>query len=442
MSSAVLPDDPKIRERFREIHPPLAAQAALVEAHRCLYCFDAPCTAACPTHIDVPGFIKRIATGNLRGSALRILDANVLGGSCARACPVDVLCEGACVMHRYNRDPIQIALLQRHAMDFFHGSGEDLLTTPPARCDLRVACIGGGPASLACAAELRRQGASVTIVERRALPGGLNTYGVAEYKLRAAESLREAELIRRMGVEFRFGITIDSAAALEKLESEFDVIFLGVGLGAMQRLGIPGEDSEGVMNALELIASYKTGRLHDVEGTVVVVGAGNTAIDAANAARRLGAEAVYVLYRRGEGDMAAFSFEYEHAKQEGVQFLWRRAPVAIRPDAHGRLLLDTVQTQQVGVTLVQVPDSGYAILCNMVVPAIGQSPLATLMQQFRHIEVRDGRIVADPATGQTGNPRYYAGGDCVNGGREVVDAVADGKRAALAMLQRAEAGDV
>jgi glutamate synthase (NADPH/NADH) small chain len=206
----------------------------------------------------------------------------------------------------------------------------------------------------------------------------------------------------------------------------------------MQRLGIPGEDSAGVMNALELIASYKTGRLRDVEGTVVVVGAGNTAIDAANAARRLGAEAVYVLYRRGESDMAAFSFEYAHSKQEGVQFLWRRAPLAIRQDAHGRLLLDTVQTQQVGATLVQVPDSGYAILCNMVVPAIGQSPLSELMQQFRHIEVRDGRIVADPVTGQTGNLRYYAGGDCVNGGREVVDAVADGKRAALAMLKQME----
>src|SRR4051794_29852899 len=350
MSIAVLPDDPQLRERFRGIHPPLAAQAALAEANRCLYCFDAPCTAACPTHIDVPGFIKRIATGNLRGSARRILDANVLGGSCARACPVDILCEGACVMHRYNRQPIQIALLQRHAMDAFHTSGEDILETPAAPRDLRVACIGGGPASLACAAELRRHGASVTIVERRALPGGLNTYGVAEYKLRAAESLREAEMIRRMGVEFRFGITIDSAAALEKLESEFDVIFLGVGLGAMQRLGIPGEDNEGVINALELIAAYKTGRLHDVQGTVVVVGAGNTAIDAANAACRLGAESVYVLYRRGESDMAAFSFEYEHAKQEGVQFLWRRAPVAIRQDAHGRLLLDTVQVQPVGET--------------------------------------------------------------------------------------------
>ena len=438
MSISALPDDPQIRERFREIHPPLSAQAAVVEAHRCLYCFDAPCTASCPTHIDVPGFIKRIATGNVRGAALRILDANVLGGSCARACPVDLLCEGACVMHRYNRDPIQIALLQRHAMDFFHSSGEDLLTSPPERRNLRVACIGGGPASLACAAELRRQGASVTIVERRALPGGLNTYGVAEYKLRAAESLREAELIRRMGVEFRFGATIDNAEALEKLEAEFDILFLGVGLGAMQRLGVPGEDHEGVMNALELIAAYKTGRLHNIDGTVVVVGGGNTAIDAANAARRLGAETVYMLYRRSEGDMAAFHFEYEHAKQEGVQFLWRRVPLAIRPDAHGRLLLDTVQVQQVGLTLVQVPETKFTISCKMVVPAIGQSPLSALLSQFRHVEVLDGRIVADPVTGRTGNARYYAGGDCVNGGREVVDAVADGKRAALAMLSLTE----
>src|SRR5258708_31968311 len=255
MSTVTLPDDPLIRERFREIKPPLAPQAALVEAHRCLYCFDAPCTAACPTHIDVPGFIKRIATGNLRGSALRILDANVLGGSCARACPVEVLCEGACVMHRYNRDPIQIALLQRHAMDAFHASGEELLPPPPAPRDLRVACIGAGPASLACAAELRRHGASVTIVERRALPGGLNTYGVAEYKLRAAESLREAELIRRMGVEFRFGASINSAEDLEKLEAEFDVIFFGVGLGIMRWLNLPGEEAEGERNELELIAA-------------------------------------------------------------------------------------------------------------------------------------------------------------------------------------------
>ena len=437
-------DDPQIRERFSELKPALTAQAAVIEADRCLNCFDAPCTAACPTHIDVPGFIKRIASGNLRGSAVKILDANILGASCARVCPVDVLCEGACVMARQNRKPIQIALLQRHAMDAFWVSGE----VPPARAGsarkLRVACIGGGPASLACAAELCRQGAQATVIERRELPGGLNTYGVAEYKLRAADSVREVEMIRRLGAEFRCGIDVDSAAALDALEAEFDLIFLGLGLGAMQRLNIPGEDSQGVMNALELIAAYKTGHLRGLHGTVVVVGAGNTAIDAANAARRLGAETVYMLYRRSESEMSAFEFEYEHAKQEGVQFLWNRLPVAIRPDldAKGRLLLGSVQVKQKDGKFETVPDSQSEIACDLIVPAIGQSPLTELLQKLRGVEIRDGRIVADRVTGQTGNARYFAGGDCVNGGREVVDAVAGGKRAALAMLKVAEVANV
>ena len=437
MSIAILPDDPQLRERFGELKPPLTAQAAVIEANRCLNCFDAPCTAACPTHIDVPGFIKRIASGNLRGSAIRILDANILGASCARVCPVDVLCEGACVLHRLNHKPIQIALLQRHAMDNFHGSSGKIPAVPRIPNGPRVACIGGGPASLACAAELCRRGAQATIIERRPLPGGLNTYGVAEYKLRAADSLREVEMIQKMGVEFRFGVSVDSVAALRQLEAEFDYIFLGLGLGAMQLLGIPGEDLEGVVNALELIAGYKIGHIRQVHGTVVVVGAGNTAIDAANAARRLGAQKVYMVYRRGENDMSAFNFEYEHAKQEGVQFLWRMQPLAIKPDAHGRLQLETVQMQTVNGSLVPVPDSQTTIDCDMVVPAIGQSPLAQLVQELRGVEVRDGRIVADRATGKTGNPRYFAAGDCVNGGREVVDAVAGGQRAARAILQTA-----
>src|ERR1700733_6743301 len=345
MSTSALPHDENLRARFGALKPALTAQAAVIESDRCLNCFDAPCTAACPTHIDVPGFIKRIATGNLRGSALRILDANILGASCARVCPVDVLCEGACVMVRQNRKPIQIALLQRHAMDAFYATNDLPPAAAPGTRKVRVACIGGGPASLACAAELCRQGAGATVIERRELPGGLNTYGVAEYKLRAADSVREVEMIRKLGVEFRCGVDVSSAAGLEALEAEFDFIFLGLGLGAMQRLNIPGEelageDGKGVMNALELIAAYKTGHLRELHGTVVVVGAGNTAIDAANAARRLGAETVYMLYRRSESEMSAFEFEYEHAKQEGVQFLWHRQPVAIRRDEHGRLLLE------------------------------------------------------------------------------------------------------
>jgi glutamate synthase (NADPH/NADH) small chain len=438
MSIAILPDDPQLRERFGELKPALTGQAAVIEANRCLNCFDAPCTAACPTHIDVPGFIKRIASGNLNGSAARILDANILGSSCARVCPVDVLCEGSCVLHRQNHKPIQIAQLQRHAMDHFYAAGKQLAVMPRLANGPRVACIGAGPASLACAAELCRRGAQATVIERRQLPGGLNTYGVAEYKLRAADSLREVEMIRKMGVEFRFGVSIDSASALQALEKEFDFVFLGLGLGAMQRLGIPGEDSKGVMNALELIAGYKIGHIRQVHGTVVVIGAGNTAIDAANAARRLGAQKVYMLYRRGEGEMSAFNFEYEHAKQEGVQFLWRMQPVAIRTEAHGRLQLETVQMQQSNGSLVPIPNSQSFIDCDMIVPAIGQSPLAQLVQELRGIEVRDGRISANLATGKTGNPRYYAAGDCVNGGREVVDAVAGGQRAARAILAAME----
>jgi glutamate synthase (NADPH/NADH) small chain len=231
---------------------------------------------------------------------------------------------------------------------------------------------------------------------------------------------------------------VDSAAALEALEAEFDFVFLGLGLGAMQRLNITGEEVEGVMNALELIAAYKTGHLRELHGTVVVVGAGYPDIDEDIAARRLGADTVYMLYRRSESEMSAFDFEYEHAKQEGVQFLWRRKPVAIGRGEHGRLLLETVQVREAGGRLEAVPDSQSAIACNLVVPAIGQSPLTQILQELRGVEVSDGKIAADRVTGQTGNPRYYAGGDCVNGGREVVDAVAGGKRSALAMLKAAE----
>ena len=437
-------EHPEIRQRFGELHPPLTAQAAVIESNRCLNCFDAPCMGACPTHIDVPGFIKRISTGNLRGSARRILEANVLAGSCSRVCPVEVLCEGACVMHRHHRAPIQIAQLQRHAMDTFHRSGEPLLVAKAGDTSLRVACIGSGPASLACAVELRRHGAMVTIIESRALPGGLNTYGVAEYKLPLTESLREVELIRQTGVEFRLRTAVESAADLEALESEFDFVFLGVGLGAMQRLGIPGEsDSEeqmplhetrGILNALQLIASYKTGHITRMRGPVVVVGAGNTAIDAAVAARRLGADQVTVLYRRAPGEVSAFDFEVDHARAEGVQFLWHRLPVAVRRASDGSLLLDIETVQAVDGVFQAVPKSQITLPCQTVIPAIGQSPLTRLLSEFRNVAMERGTIVIDRKTGQTTNAKFFAGGDCANGGREVVDAVADGKRAALGML--------
>ena len=421
-------------ERFPDLHPAFDSQSAVAEANRCLFCFDAPCMGACPTHIDVPRFIKKIATANLRGSALAILDANILGLSCSRVCPVDVLCEGSCVMHGYNKKPIEIGRLQRYAMDKFYANGPKL-AVPPDRGG-KVACVGGGPASLACAAELRRNGVAVTIFDNRPLPGGLNTYGVAEYKLRPTDSLREVDLVRSMGVEFRQA-EIGAQIPLEQLERDFDFVFIGVGLGAMERLGIPGDQLPGVIDALRFIERYKTQPDFEMGKSVIVIGAGNTAIDAANAAVRLGAKDVHLFYRRTEKEMPAFPFEYDHAKVEGVRFHWLAQPVAIleengraaavkfarttltEPDARGRRHAKPI------------PGSEFDVGCDMVIPALGQSRLTALL----HVEIDAGVIVVDRPTGRTSNPKYYAGGDCVNGGREVVDAVADGKRAALAIAE-------
>ena len=430
---------PNPASRFGEIHPPLDPHAAAIEANRCLYCYDAPCTAACPTHIDVPRFIKKIATGNLRGSALTILSSNVLGLSCSRVCPVDVLCEGACVMVRDNYKPIEIGRLQRFAMDRFYEKPDPHWTAAsPLTQTAKVGCVGGGPSSLACAAELRRRGFAVTVIDNRPHPGGLNTYGVAEYKLRPQDSLREVEMIRALGVEFRQALVGDSVG-LDDAEKEFALVFLGMGLGTMQRLGIPGESLHGVIDALRFIERYKTAPDFRVAGRVAVIGGGNTAIDAANAARRLGAEDVHIFYRRSEREMPAFRSEYDRSKVEGVRFHWLAQPMEII-GFEGRAAAVRFQQTRLGApdqngrcAVIPVPGSHYEFACDMVIPAIGQERLTSLLENTRGIAVKNGLVVVDRPTGRTTNPRYFAGGDCVNGGREVVDAVADGKRAALAM---------
>ena len=373
---------------------------------------------ACPTHIDVPGFIKKIVSGNLAGSARTILEANVLGASCSRACPVEVLCEGACVLHRYNKEPIQIGLLQRFAMDAFHASGAALPFEPAAETGKSVGLIGAGPASLACAAELRRRGIRAVIYDARPMPGGLNTYGVAEYKLPFAESLREIELIAQLGVEFRFESSVD-AERMKGLEAEHDAIFLGIGLGAIHRLGLAKEDLPGVTDALELIAAYKAGAMTSVPARVVVIGAGNTAIDAAIAAVRLGAREVSIVYRRGAEQISAFPFEYDHARREGVRFLWNLQPSAIVGE--GRV-------EAVELTPYESTGQGMRLEADLLVLSIGQG---THSEFLAGVQRERGRIVIDRATGQASVAKYFAGGDCTNGGREVVDAVADGKRAGV-----------
>jgi dihydropyrimidine dehydrogenase (NAD+) subunit PreT len=419
---------PEIAARFNDFHPPLDLQAAVPEANRCLFCFDAPCTTACPTHIDVPRFIRKITTGNLVGAASTILDANILGGSCARACPVDVLCEGACVLHGLNKQPVQIGRLQRFAVDAFHASDSALPFEAGADTGRSVALIGAGPASLACAAELRRRGVKATIFDARTLPGGLNTYGVAEYKLPVEESLREIDILAQLGVHFKFNTTIDPAALLE-LEQTHDAIFLGVGLGAIHSLNLQGGHLHSITNALDFIAGYKSGTILDAPAKVVVIGAGNTAIDAAIAAVRLGATDVQVAYRQGAAQMSAFQFEYEHALQEGVQFLWNVQPKHFAGDTR----IEAIAFSRTQITDVASPltpaASEVSLTADLVILAIGQSTHAHFLPDT--IALERGRIVIDRTTGQTTHPKYFAGGDCTNGGREVVDAVADGKRAAI-----------
>jgi glutamate synthase (NADPH/NADH) small chain len=420
------PRDP----RFGDLKPSLSKGAAMAEANRCLYCFDAPCSNACPTHIDVPAFIKKIASDNRIGSARTILDANILGASCARACPVEVLCESACVMHAHGRQPIQIGLLQRYAMEGMHDDNLPLPFTPAPETGKRVALIGAGPASLACAAELRRHGIAATIYDGRPMPGGLNTYGIAEYKLPFGVALHEVELIRSLGVQMVAETTIDTAR-LGELECDFDAIFLGIGLGQIHRLGIPGENLPEVTDALDLIAAYKSGMIALSPPRVVVIGAGNTAIDAAIAAKRLGSAEVTMLYRRGADQISAFSSEYEHALKEGIGFAWFVQPAAIT----GSVCVEGITLTRMGEnddgSLEPLAGSDFELACDSVILAIGQATHTHFLAGT--VEMQRGRIVIDRMTGQTSNPKYFAGGDCTNGGREVVDAVADGKRAGIAL---------
>lgn len=419
---------------FADINPPLTRQQALIEAARCLFCYDAPCIKACPTQIDVPSFIKKILTGNLKGSARVILSANILGESCGRVCPTEVLCEGACVLNKEGEKPIEIGRLQRFAVDyaldnkirFFHPG------LPNGR---RVACIGSGPASLACAADLAKWGYEVVIYDKNQWAGGLNTYGIAAYKTRAWESLREVKLVEELGVKIHQGVEVGKDITLDELEKEFNAIFIGVGLGETWALGLPGEELEGVYGAMEFIERTKAQPFESIEvgHQIIVIGAGNTAIDVATAARRLGADQVSIVYRRSEREMPAFKYEYELAKRDGVIFLWNTQPVRIvgQGRAEG---VECVRTRLVGegrkARVETNPGSEFTLWADMVVRAVGQEALVEVLKRISGLAMSNGRVSVNPETGQTGNLKYFAGGDCVNGGKEVVDAVAEGMRAA------------
>jgi glutamate synthase (NADPH/NADH) small chain len=431
--SPLLPAD-ALAANFADLKPPLRPQEALVEAGRCLYCFDAPCIMACPTGIDIPAFIKKIAFGNPAGAAKTILTANILGASCARVCPTSVLCEGACVLEDRDEQPIMIGRLQRFATDYVGQRGLRVLPPPANKSGKKIAVIGAGPAGLGCAAELAQLGHGVTIFERQKQAGGLNTYGIAYYKMKPQVSLAEVELVRSLGVELRTGLAVGKDIAVATLEKDFDAVFIGVGLGAATRLHIPGEELPEVMDALEFISRIHTDPLHTVPvgRRVAVIGAGNTAIDAVTQSKRLGADRAFIVYRRGEGDMSAYDFEYAHAKDDGAQFVFHALPVEVVATNGHVSGLKLIRTRLVGGRVEPIPGTEFVEPCDMVLKAVGQEKQVKMLRSlFPELVIDDRGVIAhDPLTGQTNVPHLFVGGDCGNGGREVVNAVGEGKKAA------------
>jgi glutamate synthase (NADPH/NADH) small chain len=414
----------------------LALSAALVEAHRCLMCWDAPCTRACPTSIDVPGFIKRIANRDDIGAARVILGANILGDSCAHACPTEVLCEGACVMNDVDGRAVDIGRLQGFATAPVIDAGTQLFEAAAATGN-RVAVVGAGPAGLACAAELVRRGHEVIAFDAASSPGGLNTHGVADYKVPQAEAFAEIAWIEAGGVAIQGNTAIGTDLGFDELLAEYDAVFVGVGLGEIRPLQIPGEELEGVYDALEVIAAAKSDEMAPdafTGLTVAVVGGGNTAIDAARLAPRLGADRVTVLYRRGADHMPAYRHEIAEALAEGVQFTHWLAPESI--EGHDRVtgircrLTTPGESGPDGRPSVVLTDESVVIACDVVITATGQEPHGSFLGDSAGLELdRSGRVVVDDGY-RTSNPAVWAGGDCVNGGKEVVNAVAEGMAAA------------
>ncbi len=414
---------------------------ALVEANRCLFCHDAPCISACPTSIDIPEFIRRIATRDHRGAARKILEANVLGLSCGIVCPVEVLCVGDCVYNHMGVPPIQIGKLQYFAVRDAYDRGIRFWDRG-APTGLRVACLGAGPASLAAAHELTRLGHEVVVFEKRRLPGGLNTTGVAPYKMKAEESLEEVEWVQKIGFEIRRGVEVGKDLSFAELERQFDAVFIGVGLGPDSYLSIPGRELRSVAGAVDLIERFKNEPRLAMDGvrSVVVVGGGNTALDVVRETTRLGVASVTLVYRRAEDEMTGYDHEHKAAAQEGVRFLYQAHPVAFLGDGAVRSVrlvrTRSGPTDSAGRSQpVPVAGSEFEIPADLVVLAIGQSKLESLFSKVPGIVFEGGRLQVDPETYRTGNPRYYGGGDCVNGGKEVVNAAAHGRIAARAMDQ-------
>ncbi|HEY1944300.1 MAG TPA: NAD(P)-dependent oxidoreductase [Roseiarcus sp.] len=424
-------DRATLEANFSDLHPPLDAHEAKVEADRCYFCYDAPCQNACPTSIDIPLFIRQIAADNRLGAAKTILDANIMGGMCARVCPTETLCEEACVREAAEGKPVRIGLLQRHAVDAQMETGRTPFTRA-APTGKRVAIVGAGPAGLACAHALAVAGHDVVIFERREKSGGLNEYGIAAYKTPDDFAARETEFILSIGgISVKHGVAFGRDVSLEELRRDYDAVFLGVGLGATNKLGLSGEDAlSNVIDAVDYIAELR--QAEDltklaVGRRVVVIGGGMTAVDVAVQSKRLGAEAVTIAYRRGLDQMKASEFERELAQTSGVLIQpWVR-PVAIEGQDGAASGVVFERTREENGALVA--DGGpFRLEADVVFTAIGQK---SAPDGFADIKLaRDGRIVVDTER-RTSLPGVWAGGDCIAGGLDLtVSAVEDGKQAA------------
>ena len=422
-----------IRDNYSDLHPPLTEMQAQQEAARCLFCFDAPCTEACPTGIDIPGFIRKIATGNLRGAALTILDENIMGGTCANVCPVEELCEQVCVKNTAEHKPVVIGQLQRHATDHLFATGEQPFIRAP-NSGKRVAVAGAGPAGLACAHRLAMLGHEVAVFEARDKAGGLNEYGIAAYKMLDERAAKEVEFILGIGgITLEIGRALGQDVTLDQLRSEFDAVFLGLGHNAVNSLGLPGEDAGGVHNAVDFIERI---RQEDLSGLpvgrrVVVIGGGNTAIDIAVQMKKLGAEYVTLAYRRGVDDMSATDFEQEVAQTNGVLIKTHAQPVAIQVE-DGQVAGIEFEYTKSGDDELHGTGETFTLPANQVFKAIGQHFRPAAFEGSEAPAMNGSRIEVDDDR-RTSLSDVWAGGDCVAGQDLTVAAVQDGKVTAHAI---------
>ncbi|WP_200411651.1 NAD(P)-dependent oxidoreductase [Virgibacillus salexigens] len=430
-------------ENFEEAKPSYNSAEAINEANRCLYCYDAPCMEACPTGIDIPSFIKKIASGNLKGSAKTIMTANPVGASCARVCPTEELCEGACVLN-HSTSPIMIGDLQRYATDWAI-KNEQLLFQQGEKHDKRIAIIGSGPAGLSAARELALLGYHVVIYEAKEEAGGLDTFGIVPFRLPKEISLWEVDQVSRLGVEICTGVEVGKDISPQELLDNHDAVILAIGMSKVPMLGIEGEQLAGVYDAIELVERTKTYGVADefVDKRVAVIGAGNTAVDGATTSVRLGAKNVKILYRRTVEEMSAYDFEYEFAKQDGVEFRWLTAPKRLIGDEHGRVTkLECIEMELIEEKVggrkrpVEVKDSSFMMDVDIVVKAIGQTRYRSLIEEFQLVH-HDGVVRVNQETYQTSNPKVFAAGDVIFGKGQgeamVVSAAQQGKETAYAI---------